>query len=169
MPPTRSNSRITTLPAETSSLLRSTVIIPSLPSILTELVQNSLDAGATAINVAVDLARWSIKVEDNGRGIADISLLAQRYCTSKLVNQQVEQSYGFRGEALASMADIASLEILTRSGSSAPVAQGTHTLLIRGGVELALGLSKVHRTAPGTTVWVRDIFYKVSVRVVSSN
>ncbi|GAA5859668.1 hypothetical protein JCM1840_006400 [Sporobolomyces johnsonii] len=157
------------LPRRTTSLLRSSVVIPSLPSILAELVHNSLDARATKIHLTVDLDTWSIKCDDNGSGISPQGLatleLEGRYSTSKLPSSDRQpqwhavQSYGFRGEALASLADVGLLEVRTRT------AQGeTHELVLRGGATLSHGVSGIKRTTQGTTVWVRDIFYKWPVR-----
>jgi hypothetical protein len=89
-----------------------------------------------------------------------------RYSTSKLQDRDSEgadkalqgvETYGFRGEALASMADIATLEIRTRAKGQ----DGTSELVMREGEVLSCGESNVQRSGHGTTVWVRDIFWKV--------
>ncbi|GAA5920751.1 hypothetical protein JCM1841_004163 [Sporobolomyces salmonicolor] len=154
------------LPPRTASLLRSSIVIPSLPSILAELVHNALDARATQVHLTVDLDTWSIKCDDNGSGISPQGLATLehegRYSTSKLPGSDSQppwHAYGFRGEALASLADVGLLEVRTRT------AQGeTHELVLRGGATLSRGVSSIKRTAQGTTVWVRDIFYKWPVR-----
>ena len=66
------------LPAATRSKLRSTQILTSLPQIISELLQNSLDAGATQVDIGVDCEGWSCWVRDNGQGISKsgMSLLA---------------------------------------------------------------------------------------------
>lgn len=168
---------ISPLPLATTSLLRSTLVIPSLPSLLVELVQNSLDARATQINLGVDLDRWTIKCEDNGSGIAwsDLSKVGgERYWTSKTRGED-EETFGFRGEALASMADVGVLEIWTRpSGMSARDEQDemqmdegeSFELVVKGGRQLSQGKATSKRPSSGTTVWVRDIFYKVHCRRV---
>ncbi|KAK4698542.1 hypothetical protein P7C70_g7732, partial [Phenoliferia sp. Uapishka_3] len=163
---TSSLPTITALPESTRSLLRSSVVIPSLPSVLLELVQNSLDARATSINVFVNLDRWSIKCEDDGCGFSreELGLLGrERYWTSKVGADREDdvETFGFRGEALASLADIALLEVLTkreRDGGE------SYSLVVKGGKLAFEGVAKTKRTAGGTTVWARDIFYKVCLR-----
>jgi len=58
------------LPAETTARLRSTIILTSLPQIVSELVQNALDAGARHVNVGVDPVEWTCWVQDDGHGIS---------------------------------------------------------------------------------------------------
>lgn len=168
---------------ETTSLLRSSLIIPNLPSILIELIQNSIDANSNNITLTLDLDRWSIKCEDDGFGFKKEELTQvgkERYWTSKLnVEQQEEDvdeieigkiglskvnTFGFRGEALASLADIGILEILTKSNRNVNEIGDveTYSILIRGGEKLFDGISNTKRNSFGTSVWVRDIFYKVS-------
>lgn len=69
------------LPQDTRDTLRSTFIIQTLPSCIVELVQNALDAQATAIEVAVSVANWECRVTDNGHGIdvRSLGLLGRRY------------------------------------------------------------------------------------------
>ncbi|GAA5949089.1 hypothetical protein JCM21900_004855 [Sporobolomyces salmonicolor] len=154
------------LPRRTASLLRSSIVIPSLPSILAELVHNALDARATQVHLTVDLDTWSIKCDDNGSGISPEGLATLehegRYSTSKLPGsdgQPARHAYGFRGEALASLAEVGLLEVRTRTAHGE-----THELVLRGGATLSRGVSSIKRTGQGTTVWVRDIFYKWPVR-----
>lgn len=174
-PPRVRTDRIARLDSSTAHLVRSAVVIPTLPQILAELVQNSLDAKATSISCAVDLDTWTVRCEDNGTGFTanDLDFLARtgRYATSKLVvaedadtNPAVEplsavESYGFRGEALASLQHLATLEI--RSRSFADPDGRTHELVLRGGDCLTLGESAIDRPNQGTSVIVRDIFHKV--------
>ncbi|BGP28900.1 DNA mismatch repair protein [Rhodotorula toruloides] len=171
-PPPQEPPQLALLPPRTSSLIRSSTVVPTLPSILSELVQNSIDARATAISCAVDLDTWTVRVEDNGTGIAqqDFALLrtAARHLTSKLsvtANGTADEAfagvvtYGFRGEALASLQDVGTLEIRTKTADDDEAQQ----LVLRGGECLTYGESRTERSM-GTTVWVRDIFYKLPVR-----
>ncbi|CDR39105.1 RHTO0S04e01398g1_1 [Rhodotorula toruloides] len=171
-PPPQEPPQLALLPPRTASLIRSSTIVPTLPSILSELVQNSIDARATAISCAVDLDTWTVRVEDNGTGIAqqDLALLrtAARHLTSKLsvtANGTADgafagvTTYGFRGEALASLQDVGTLEIRTKTTDDEEAQQ----LVLRGGECLVYGASRTERST-GTTVWVRDIFYKLPVR-----
>ena len=148
------------------SLLRSTLVIPSFPAILVEFVQNSLDAGAGSISLYLDLDRWSIKCEDDGNGMAstDLERIAggERYWTSKLGDGleigQVD-TFGFRGEALASIADVSTLEVLTRSRRD--VEGESYSLILKDGERLCSGAAGTRRNGPGTTVWARDVFSRV--------
>lgn len=171
-PPPQEPPQLALLPPRTASLIRSSTIVPTLPSILSELVQNSIDARATAISCAVDLDTWTVRVEDNGTGIAqqDLALLrtAARHLTSKLsvtANGTADgafagvTTYGFRGEALASLQDVGTLEIRTKTTDDEEAQQ----LVLRGGECLVYGASRTERST-GTTVWVRDIFYKARRR-----
>ena len=97
---------ITPLPPRTRSILRSTVILTSLVQVVSELVQNSLDANARSIQVGIDYDEWSCWVQDDGTGLAidDLESLADnckdgsmRYSTSK-VSGGNHASFGFRGE-----------------------------------------------------------------------
>lgn len=170
----RTDPIILPLPAATTSLLRSNLVIPSLPSIFVELLQNSIDADSTTIALFVDLNRWTIKCADDGRGIewdraAATMAVGERYWSSKAATEGMNrvETFGFRGEALASMADIALLEVLTRprrtqkEDAEAEAEGESYSLIVRGGTKLAEGRAKRKRSSTGTTVWVREIFYKV--------
>ncbi|GAA5887523.1 hypothetical protein JCM6882_001438 [Rhodosporidiobolus microsporus] len=164
------------LPPPTRSLLRSSTILPSLPALLSELAQNAIDAHATRITASIDLDTWTIRVDDNGAGFAPagVTQLAAhtRYTTSKLPNEGAGTSadallsgvetYGFRGEALASIADVATLEIRSTCAATGEASE----LVLRDGVVLKLvtGAEKAAAAQRGTTVWARDIFYKLPVR-----
>ena len=97
---------IAPLPPRTRSFLRSTVILSSLVQVVSELIQNSLDASARSIQVGIDCDEWSCWVQDDGTGFAidDLESLANnckadsmRYSTSK-VSGGDHASFGFRGE-----------------------------------------------------------------------
>ncbi|GAA5832199.1 hypothetical protein JCM11251_004277 [Rhodosporidiobolus azoricus] len=159
------------LPAPTQSLLRSSTILPSLPSLLSELVQNSLDAHATRITASVDLDTWTLKVTDDGlgftgEGIAQLATEGRRYSTSKLAQAgelSAIETYGFRGEALASIVDVATLEIRSTSALTGE----TSDMVLRGREVVKL-VTRERGEAPGrakgTTVWARDIFFNFPVR-----
>ena len=97
---------IAPLPPRTRAILRSTVILASLVQVVSELIQNSLDANARSIQVGIDCDEWSCWVQDDGTGftIDDLESLANnckadsmRYSTSK-VSGGDHVSFGFRGE-----------------------------------------------------------------------
>lgn len=108
---------IRTLSPDTISKLRSSVNITSLSDAISELVQNSIDARAKHIKVFVNLDKNSCIVEDDGFGISpnDMKQLGQRYASSKHAERQALATFGFRGEALASIAAHSSLAITSRA------------------------------------------------------
>lgn len=112
---------ISPLPETTRDLLRSTVVLVNAVSVIKELIDNALDAHATNINIeiasnTIDL----IQVKDNGAGVGpdDRELLCKRGCTSKIRSYEdlVDlggNHLGFRGEALASIAELSEKVIIT--------------------------------------------------------
>ncbi len=132
-------------------------------SAVKELVENSLDAGATQIIVTVtDGGTKEIRVIDNGRGIepSDLELATRRHATSKIAHEsdlEAIETFGFRGEALSSLASVAELEVRSRR----PHAELGHQLKIAFGHSFpmtAIGSS------PGTTMIVRDLFARLPAR-----
>jgi DNA mismatch repair protein MutL len=156
--------RIRPLDPATIAQIAAGEVIERPVSVVKELVENSLDAGAGWI--AVDLrggGRWEIVVADDGRGIAaeDLPLAVQRHSTSKLVSASelfAIRTLGFRGEGLASIAAAcATLEIVSRAtgqdfGARIAVRDGTASSVSRAAA------------APGTKVVVRDLFAPTPVR-----
>lgn len=156
-------SNVAPLPQHTRSILRSTVILASLVQLVSELIQNSLDANARNIEIAVDCDEWSCLVQDNGDGIAkdDLEIIASgsssRYATSKTHGAELK-TFGFRGEALASISDLSILEISSRTQKS----RQSWSIILRGTQSLYSGPSiRWKREMQGTTVCVRDAFYNV--------
>ncbi|MCJ7743613.1 MAG: DNA mismatch repair endonuclease MutL, partial [Dehalococcoidales bacterium] len=133
-------------------------------SVVKELVENSLDAGATQIAVETRGGGVSlIRVTDNGTGIpaGELELAFQRYATSKVADIGDLESIatlGFRGEALPSIATVAEVDIVTcASGESV----GAHLTLKEGAV-----VDRDHQArSPGTTVTVRQLFRQVPARL----
>ena len=99
----------------------STQVITDLATVVKELVENSLDAGATKIDIKLhDFGMTSIAVSDNGPGIhsKDHEMLAHKHATSKLASfddLKMLTSFGFRGEALSSLCAMADLVVTTRT------------------------------------------------------
>ncbi|KAI0720344.1 hypothetical protein C8T65DRAFT_634183 [Cerioporus squamosus] len=162
---------IAPLPSSTKSKLRSTQILTSLPQLVSELVQNSLDAGARTIDVSLDPEEWECWVRDDGAGIPrdGLALLAGgaetgRYGTSKAytpASLNEVTTFGFRGEALASVADLCCLEICSRTKRSSE----NWSVIMKGGQALYAGPSvRWRRESPGTVVSVRDAFYNLPIR-----
>ncbi len=114
------NDIIQLLPDSVANQIAAGEVIQRPASVIKELVENSIDAGATLINVVcVDSGRTSIQVTDNGKGMSetDARLSFERHATSKI--RQADDLFnlhtmGFRGEALASIAAVAQLELRTR-------------------------------------------------------
>ncbi len=132
-------------------------------SVVKELVENALDAGASQIAVEVRGGGTSlIRVMDNGTGIpsAEVALAFERYATSKIIDLSDLQSIatlGFRGEALPSIAAVAQVDILT---SAVGEATGTYISVQEGKVVVR----KSQARPQGTTVTVRDLFRDVPAR-----
>ncbi len=130
---------------------------------LKEILENSLDAGATEIQVELEQGGVKrIRVADNGCGIAreELALALTRHATSKIASlADLEQvaSLGFRGEALASIAAVARVELVSR------VAVATHAWAIRveGG---RLGEASPAARGPGTTLDIAELFFNTPAR-----
>jgi len=154
---------IRVLPPEVAARIAAGEVVERPVSVVRELLDNAIDAGATRISLAFDdggLTR--IEVSDDGRGIppGDVELAFERHATSKIASVEDlhrVRTLGFRGEALPSIAAAADVEVLTRARGE-PV-----------GVFLALAegrpVRRVARPAPeGTTITVRDLFARVPAR-----
>jgi len=130
---------------------------------LKELLENSLDAGATDISVQLENGGIKLlRVRDNGRGIAkdQLALALMRHATSKissLDDLQNVASMGFRGEALASMAAVAQL---TLSSRTADEAHGWEVEALDG----RLGEAAPSSQPPGTTVEIRELYFNTPAR-----
>lgn len=139
-------------------------VIERPASVVKELVENSLDAGAKAISVEIQQGGLqSIRVTDDGCGIADdeVLLAFERHATSKLISldglSQIE-TLGFRGEALASIAAAAHVRLTTRTADAeaASVVEGYDATATRRSREAA---------APGTTIAVEALFSTIPARL----
>ncbi|MDI3299072.1 MAG: DNA mismatch repair endonuclease MutL [Bacillota bacterium] len=151
------------LPREVAERIAAGEVIERPASVVKELVENALDAGARRVVVELeDGGRAAIRVSDDGRGIApeELPLAVERYATSKLERfEDLERlrTLGFRGEALASVAAVALLSIESRP----PQAEAGRRLRVRAGEPPAL---EPVAMAPGTRVDVRDLFHNVPAR-----
>ncbi len=132
-------------------------------SVVKELVENALDAGATRVSVDYDDRReTAITVIDDGHGIAEheIELALTRHATSKLMTLEdlgAVATFGFRGEALASLAAVSELELVTATAD----AVGATRVRVRGGCVVERSSAGA---AAGTRVEVRDLFAAVPAR-----
>ncbi|XP_024005255.1 DNA mismatch repair protein MLH3 [Eutrema salsugineum] len=153
------------LPEGVRHSMRSGIIMFDMARVVEELVFNSLDAGATKVSIFVGVGTCSVKVVDDGSGVSrdDLVLLGERYATSKFHDfnnaEAASESFGFRGEALASISDISLLEITTKAIGK----PNGYRKVMKGSKCLHLGIDD-DRKHSGTTVTVRDLFYNQPVR-----
>ncbi len=153
------------LPEYLINRLKAGEIVERPASILKELVENSLDAGATKIQIDIhDGGKSLIIIEDNGSWIelSDMDLLFERYATSKIYGEQDLfnlSSYGFRWEALASIAEVSKTTIISKTEYSEIGSKITK-----------LGMDPIIKHQPvgfvhGTIVTIQDLFYNVPARL----
>ena len=151
------------LPAQVANMIAAGEVVQRPASVVKELVENAVDAGATQINVVVtDAGRTLLQVIDNGCGMsaADAVLCFERHATSKIASaEDLEQilTYGFRGEALASIAAVAEVTLRTRRAQD------------ETGTEVRIGAFGETKTATvaapaGSNFAVRNLFYNTPAR-----
>ena len=155
--------KIAVLDQQTIDKIAAGEVVERPSSIVKELVENAIDAGATAVTVEItDSGKKMIRITDNGGGMErdQVPLAFLRHATSKI--EKVEDlaniaSLGFRGEALSSIAAVAQVELITKT----PSALSGVRYVINGGVEQSLE----DMGAPeGTTFLVRNLFYNTPAR-----
>lgn len=152
------------LPSEVASQIAAGEVVERPASVVKELVENALDAGASHISIAVEEGgRKLIEVADDGGGIAaqELSLAVARHATSKLSSAEDLfriATLGFRGEALASIGSISRLRITSRP----PQAEVGAVLTVEGG---EIGDVKPVGAPAGTVVRVEELFYNVPARL----
>lgn len=157
------SSKIRILDENTINKIAAGEVIENPSSVVKELVENSIDAGATEITVEIKTGgRQLIRISDNGSGMNrdDALLSLERHATSKL--KSIDDIFsigtmGFRGEAVPSIASISKFTLITNAQADK---EGT-MILVDGG--------KVHQVAPvarsqGTTMEVKNLFFNVPVR-----
>jgi len=152
------------LPDDVASQIAAGEVVERPASVVKELVENALDAGAMRIDIKVKGAgKRLIEVSDNGEGIGeeDLPLTVVRHATSKLETAQdlfQVSTLGFRGEALSSIGSVSHLTILSRRQEE----DVGHSLQVEGG---DVGEIKREGTPPGTVVRVENLFYNVPARL----
>jgi DNA mismatch repair protein PMS2 len=145
--------------------IQSGQVIVDLSSVVKELVENSLDAGASSIEIRFkNQGLDAIEVQDNGKGIApeDFETVALKHYTSKLASYEdidTLDTFGFRGEALSSMCALSKFHILTARAEDGAVGKRLD-FEISGKLKSA----SVASAQKGTTVCVDDLFYNLPVR-----
>lgn len=156
-------SRILLLDRAVADRIAAGEVVERPASVVKELVENSLDAGARTITVEIEQAGLRlIRVSDDGGGMVpeDAPLSVQRFATSKIATaEDLERvaTYGFRGEALPSIAAVSRLELATRQ---ADAESGTRVSVVGGAPPVVTAAG----AAPGTVVTVRDLFFNTPAR-----
>ncbi len=154
--------RIAVLPSAVADQIAAGEVVERPASVVKELVENALDAGATTIDITVEAGgRTLIRIADNGCGMnsEDALLSLERHATSKITHAEQlvgVRSYGFRGEALPAIASVSHLEIETA------MEDGAGALVRVAGGELAETLPVARQR--GTTVTVSRLFYNTPAR-----
>jgi DNA mismatch repair protein MutL len=155
--------KIQILSDEMASRIAAGEVVERPASVVKELIENSLDAGASEIFVALEKSGVaSIRVTDNGEGMSpdDLYLAVERHATSKLKEDDDLfriATMGFRGEALPSIGSIAKVELVTRMAQ----AETGHGLRVVGGKKEVVHAAPA---AKGTTIEIRDIFFNTPAR-----
>ena len=151
------------LPSNLANMIAAGEVVQRPASVVKELVENSIDAGASQIKIIIqDAGRTLIQIIDNGKGMSpdDAVLCFERHATSKLVTSDDLMNIltlGFRGEALASVASVAEVTIKTRQADT------------EVGCEVCFAASENKYTQEvacpvGTNIMVRDLFYNIPAR-----
>ena len=154
--------RIRRLSEGTINRIAAGEVIERPASVVKELVENAVDAGAGRIDVIFrGGGRTLIRVDDDGHGMdaADLALAVERHATSKLADDDLIEirSFGFRGEALPSIGAVARLAIASRTADG----EG-HAIVVEGG---KVGAVRPAARGSGTEVEVRDLFFATPARL----
>jgi DNA mismatch repair protein MutL len=155
--------KIKILPDNLANQIAAGEVVERPASVIKELVENSIDAGARRIQIDIELGgRRLMRVADDGEGmLRDDAILAfERHATSKIKTLEdlaAIQTLGFRGEALASIASVAKVELITKTESDTAATR----VLIEGG--RLVDVKDAARNT-GTTISVRDLFFNTPAR-----
>src|SRR5512133_1782073 len=151
------------LPDAVANQIAAGEVVQRPSSALKELMENAIDAGASSIEVLIkDAGRTLIQVVDNGKGMSetDIRMAFERHATSKIMEASdlfAIRTMGFRGEALASIAAVAEVEVRTRQAGSD---LGT-SLTISGS---RINVQQAVQCAEGTNFQVRNLYFNTPAR-----
>lgn len=158
-------NRIKLLPEHVANQIAAGEVIERPASVVKELVENSLDAGAKKISVEVQAGgRSLVRVADDGAGMSrdDALLCLERHATSKIRRAEdlaAIATLGFRGEALPSIASVSKFTLITRERED-PSPEGTQIIVVGG----TIAEVKAAGAAPGTSVEVRQLFFNLPAR-----
>ena len=156
--------KIKILSADVANKIAAGEVVERPASVVKELVENAIDAESTSIRVEIRAGgKRLIRVSDNGAGMEreDALLALERHATSKvngIEDLECIQTFGFRGEALASIASVSQCELLTRT---ADALEGTK-VDVEGGVFRSV---KESGCSPGTHMSINNLFYNVPARL----
>lgn len=155
---------INLLDTHTAELIAAGEVVERPASVVKELMENAIDAGATSVTVEIEKGGIAlIRVTDNGGGILaeDLPLAFVRHATSKVRTKDdldAIGTLGFRGEALASIASVSRTELLSWNKAD----EGASLVLIEGGSQRP---AEDAARGEGTTITVRDLFYNTPARM----
>ena len=156
-------SKINLLPEDLINKIAAGEVIERPASVVKELIENSLDAGASRVEIEIkDYGKELIKISDNGSGMdqEDAKKSVLRHATSKIQNTEdlfAIQTLGFRGEALASIAAVSMLSITTKRKDEL----GAFNLILEGGKIIS---EKIIGAEEGTTLEVKNLFFNTPAR-----
>lgn len=158
-----SHPSIRILPPVLVSQIAAGEVIERPASAVKELVENAIDAGATRVEILIEGAGKSlIRVEDNGCGMSpeELELCVERHATSKLKDEDLFNilTFGFRGEALGSIASVSRMRLWSRK----PTAEHGYCLNVEAGAKFPLQPIACN---PGTVIEIRDLFYSTPARL----
>src|SRR3954471_22712185 len=145
-----------------SNMIAAGEVVERPASVVKELVENSIDAGSTIIDIEVEEAGLSkIRISDNGEGLEEIDVpkAFSRHATSKIKNEHDLfriRTLGFRGEALPSIASVSRLELITSTD-----VEGTR-IVLEGGKVITLEKAASRK---GTDITITDLFYNTPARL----
>ncbi|MDR1416888.1 MAG: DNA mismatch repair endonuclease MutL [Prevotellaceae bacterium] len=151
------------LPDSVANQIAAGEVVQRPASVVKELVENAIDAGATSVSIIVKGAgRTLVQVVDNGCGMSEVDarLAFERHATSKIREASdlfALHSFGFRGEALASIVSVAEVEVKTRTPNDDA---GTRLVISGSEVQLQEPVS----SPVGTSIAVKNLFYNIPVR-----
>src|SRR3982751_3810931 len=156
-------NKIRILPDNLANQIAAGEVVERPASVIKELVENAIDAGGTRIQIDIELGgRRLMRVSDDGEGMSrdDAILAFERHATSKIRTFEdlaAIGTLGFRGEALASIASVAKVELITKTESEVAATR----VLIEGGRLVDV---KDAARSTGTSVSVRDLFFNTPAR-----
>ena len=156
--------RINVLDKLTAEKIAAGEVVERPASVIKELVENSIDAGATAVTVEIKQGGGVyMRVSDNGYGMArdDAQTAFLRHATSKIKTSDdlfTVSTLGFRGEALASISAVSHVELFTKQREDS---EGTHVSISGGGAPVVDSAG----CPDGTTIIVKDLFFNTPARL----